>query len=120
MTTSAIPHETYQDYHNIETFHVDVLLRNNDAKEWKSVQNLCDFWVRACTEEKAVRRVEEHIDKWLNALLIPLSPSRKAKAKRWVAHSLLDTAIQRVDTHELAVLWVEEALERWTYEDLTP
>ena len=117
MTTSAIPHEAYQDYHNIETFHVDTLLRNNDAKQWKEITTICDWWVRCCTKEKAVQRVEEWIDKWLNALLIPLCPSSRAKSKRWVAHSLLDTAIQRVDTHELAVLWVEEALERWTYTD---
>ena len=115
MTTSAIPHEIYQDYHNVETFNVDVLLRNNDAKQWKSIQNLCDFWVRACTEEKAVRRVEEWLDSWLGALLIPSSPSERAGSKRWVTHELLSTAIQRVDTNELAKLWVQEALERWTF-----
>ena len=108
---STTKEKKYQGYTNEATFTVDVLVRN-DAVTWTDVNLYIDHYIRTYKKEDAVDQAEAYIDKWLHTLLIPMEPSQRAASQTWLRYQLLAQAINEVNTRELAIEWVDTALER--------
>ena len=111
---STTKEKKYQGYTNEATFTVDVLVRN-DAVTWTDVNLYIDHYIRTYKKEDAVDQAEAYIDKWLHTLLIPMEPSQRAASQTWLRYQLLSQAINEVDSRELAIEWVESAIEWWTW-----